>query len=243
MLRSKIYPDLRPRSRSTAEGSSNNLIFLKKNVNLFRRVPEAALREISDDAVLRHYAKNQRVCQTGDPASEVWVVREGRLCVHQCGWKGGMLSIEVMVAGDVSGLAAVACRTYPGEVTATRDTTLIAIPRETMIRVIEKHPEVAREILYAYGQRIHYIETLLYLSREKVEKRMIAALLYLYHKFGFSLPLSRAEMGQMAGTTPETAMRVLKNLEERGLLERRRGKVIIGDLPGLKAALEPTVKI
>ncbi len=120
---------------------------------------------------------------------------------------------------------------------ATRPTLLLAIGRDRFVQAIEKYPILAREILYAYGQRIHYIETLLYLSREKVEKRLAAALLYLYHKFGFSLPLTRAEIGQMAGTTPETTMRLLKRFSQKGLLEGHRGQVVLTDLKGLKAQL------
>lgn len=148
-----------------------------------------------------------------------------------------MLSIEIMVPGDVSGLAAVACRTYPGEVTATRESKLIVLPRETVVRVIDQFPEFAREILYAYGQRIHYVETLLYLSRENARIRVTAALLYLFHKFGFTLPLSRAEIGQMAGTTPETAIRVLRALSKKGYIRGGRGRVLIHDIAGLKSVM------
>lgn len=242
MNRSRLYP-LLPRPRhEPAFGALDLFAFFRTSVPLFRRVPDAALHELTRGATgVRRCLKGQYVCRTGDPATEVWVVKDGRLSVNQCGWKGNRLSIEVMMRGDVSGLASIACRTYPGEVVVTRDTTLIVIPRQIMLRVIEHHPVLAREILYAYGQRLHYIETLLYLSREKVEKRLAAALLYLYHKFGFTLPFSRAEIGEMAGTTPETAMRILKLLEDRKLILRRSRQVIITDLAGLKARMEPGV--
>lgn len=234
------YPDLRLRPRATPTPASpeKTAEFFKTTVPLFRRVPADVILELARDARERRYGAGDYVCRTGDPALEVWVVKEGRLTVNQCGWKGNRLSIEVMVCGDVSGLAAVSCRTYPGEVVATRDTTLIVLPRQAVTRSIERHPIFAREILYVYGQRLHYIETLLYLSRESAAKRIVAALLYLYHKFGFAVPLSRAEIGEMAGTTPETAMRVIAILQTRGLLKGRRGSVTIADLAGLKAQLD-----
>jgi CRP-like cAMP-binding protein len=212
--------------------------FLSAGVPLFRRVPRLALRDLASHAVPRRYSRGQYVCRTGDPAREIWIVREGRLCVNQCGWKGNRLSIEVMIPGDVSGLAAVACQTYPGEVIALRESLLIAIPRGAVLAAIEAHPVLAREILYAYGQRLHYIETLLYLSREPVRKRLIAALLYLHEKFGASLTFTRAEIAEMAGTTPETAMRLLGRLDAAGLLRRRRGSILLLDARRLKAELE-----
>jgi CRP/FNR family transcriptional regulator len=238
--RRSAYPNLQPQSRPSAprRSSGGMLEFLTEKVALFRRVPPNVILELVRCASERRYVAGDYVCHTGDPAREIWVVKSGRLTVNQCGWSGSRLSVEVMVPGDVSGLASVACQTYPGEVVASRDSTLIILPREAVVRCLEKHPILAREILYAYGQRIQYIETLLNLSREKVGKRIVASILYLFHKFGFVLPLSRAEIGEMAGTTPETAIRVIKALERRGLVNGTRGAVTIVDLAGLKTELD-----
>lgn len=235
------YPDLRPRAaaRPAADAVPRDIAgFFRSKVPLFRRLPEPVLAELARGASERRYPRSSYICHTGDPALELWVVKDGRLTVNQYGWKGNRLSIEIMVAGDVSGLAALSCRTYPGEVLASRDTTVLVLPRDVVVRAIDRHPVLAREILYAYGQRLNYIETLLHLSREKAPKRVVAALLYLYHKFGFSLPLSRAEIGQMAGTTAETTIRVLGSLQRRGLISAERGSVTIVELAGLKAELD-----
>jgi CRP/FNR family transcriptional regulator len=134
-------------------------------------------------------------------------------------------------------MAAIGCSTYPGEVVATRESELVVLPVESVRAALERHPELAREILYFYCQRIHHIETLFSLSREPAEKRLVAALLFLYGKFGFELPLTSAEIGATAGTAPETAMRKLKIFERRGWLRRSRGRVEIADLAALKAKL------
>ena len=205
VVRRSAYPNLQPRlpARPAPPSAERTARFLRSQAPLFSRVPADVIMELARGAGERRYAQGEHVCRTGDPAREIWVVKSGRITVNQCGWGGNRLSIEVMLPGDVSGLAAVACRTYPGEVVATRDSVLIVLPRQAVVRCIEKHAVLAREILYAYGQRIQYIETLLYLSRETVGKRIVASLLYLYHKFGFVLPLSRAEIGELAGTTPD----------------------------------------
>lgn len=219
------------------ESSAGIAHYLRTRTRLFKRVSDQALRLIAQASRLRRYAPGEFVCRTGDPAREMWVVQKGRLCVRQQGWTGRVLSLEFMLPGDVSGLAALGCSTYPGEVAAMRDSRIIVIPIETVRTAVELHPELAREILYSYCSRIHYVETRLSLSREPAEKRLIAALLFLYGKFGFELPLTSAEIGATAGTTPETAMRALKSLERRGWLRRSRGRVEIADLAALKARL------
>lgn len=219
------------------EASAAIASFLSRRVRLFRRAPADAVRELSAKMSVRRYAEGEHVCHTGDPAREIWVIRSGRLRARQMGWTGNVLSLEFMVPGDVSGMAAVGCLTYPGEVVAMQDTTLYVLPVESLRAALERWPELAREILYFYCQRIHHIETLFTLSREPVERRLVAGLLFLYGKFGFSIPLTCAEIGASAGTTPETAMRVLKTFEGRGWLKRARGRVEIADLGGLKRCL------
>lgn len=222
-----------PRPQAVAAIAS----FLRRDVRLFRRVPPDAVRGLAGRMTVRRYAAGEHVCRTGDPAKEIWVVREGRLRVEQHGWTGQTLSLEYMVPGDVSGMAAVGCLTYPGAVVAAEPTVLYALPVEAMRSALEHWPELAREVLYFYCQRIHHIETLFSLAREPVEKRLIAALLFLYGKFGVSIPLTCAEIGSSAGTTAETTMRVFKVLERRGWLRRARGRVELADLGSLKSRL------
>lgn len=233
------YPavTLRKAAPEPARGAAAAAWYLRRKVRLFRRAPEEAVLSLARAAVSRRYAAGEHVCRTGDEAREIWIVRSGRLSVKQMGWTGQVLSMEYMVPGDVSGLAAIGCRTYPGEVVAIEPTVLFAVPVVDVRRALETWPELAREVLYIYCQRIQYIESLFSLSREPVEKRLMAALLFLYGKFGFSIPLTCAEIGGSAGTTPETTMRVLKALERRGWIARSRRKVQIVSLPGLKKAL------
>jgi CRP-like cAMP-binding protein len=225
-----------PASRAPA-ATAAIAAYLRRGVRLFRRAPDEAVRGLAARMSLRRYARGEHVCRTGDPAREIWVVRSGRLRVEQRGWTGQALSLEFMLPGDVSGMAALGCLTYPGEVVATEPTELLVLPVEAMRSALERWPELARDVLYLYCQRIHYIETLLSLAREPVEKRLIAALLFLYGKFGRSLPLTCAEIGASAGTTPETTMRVFKGFERHGWLERSRGRVEIAELGALKERL------
>ena len=46
-------------------------------------------------------------------------------------------------------------------------------------------------------------------------------------KLGLTLPFTRQDIAEMAGTTTETAIRVLSHLKDRGIIRSARGKVII----------------
>jgi len=59
-------------------------------------------------------------------------------------------------------------------------------------------------------------------------------LLMLSAKLGPTLPFTRQEIADMVGTTIETAIRVMSNLKDRGIIRSVRGKVIILDRERLK---------
>ncbi|MBI5240626.1 MAG: Crp/Fnr family transcriptional regulator [Elusimicrobia bacterium] len=236
---SAAYPDLGVCGRRDPGDLAWAVSFLR-NRGLFRRLPEEAVMALGAAASPRRYVAGQCVCHAGEPAREMFVVQEGRLCTNQYSSVGGRMCIDIMLPGDIAGMAAVSHDSYIWEVLAARDAVLLVIPREAVLRLLDRHPAFLREILHRHAQRLQYVETLLFLSRERVEKRMAAALLYLHHKFGSVLPVLRAEVGEMAGTTPETAMRILARLEEEGAVERRRGSVVIRDVRRLRQRLERT---
>ncbi|MDD5628405.1 MAG: Crp/Fnr family transcriptional regulator [Elusimicrobia bacterium] len=232
-----LYPDLATCGRRGPEDRARVVSFLRARGS-FRRLPEEAVSALAAAAAPRSYRAGETVCHAGEPARELFVVQEGRLCTNQYSSGGGRMCIDIMLPGDIAGMAAVSHDSYIWEVLAARDTVLLVIPREAVLQLLDRHPAFLREIFNRHAQRLQYVETLLFLSRERVEKRLTAALLYLHHKFGAVLPVRRNEVAEMAGTTAETAMRTLRRLEEQDLLERRRGQIVIRDARRLRGLLE-----
>ncbi|MBI3548906.1 MAG: Crp/Fnr family transcriptional regulator [Elusimicrobia bacterium] len=234
--RKGLYPEF-VTSRNGYDDPAELAAFLREKSPLLKRVPAKAQRAVADAASVRSYAKGQYLCHAGEPAKDIWVLLEGRVCVNRCGFTGSRLCIEVMTPGDIFGLPALAWRNYPSEIQATRDSILAAVPKTAVEALIDRYPELAREILQAICQRLHYMETTLLMSRESLEKRAAAALLYLHHKFGLTLPLTQTEIGEMLGAAPESAMRLLKDFENRGWLRRGARGIVIADIDALQAQL------
>ncbi|MDO9333505.1 MAG: helix-turn-helix domain-containing protein, partial [Dehalococcoidales bacterium] len=63
-------------------------------------------------------------------------------------------------------------------------------------------------------------------------------LLMLSSKLGPSLPFTRQDIADMAGTTTETAIRFLSNLNARKITRSARGKIMILDELKLKLLSE-----
>ena len=236
--RNPLYPDLIAAARAPAADPAKLAAFFARRAHVLRRLPSSVLLELARAASTRRYDKGQFLCRAGDPARELWVLLEGRVSVNRCGLTGNRLCIEIMTPGDLFGLPALSVQRCPSEIQATQDSLVAVLPSAAVQKLVERRPLLARELLIAIGQRLHYVETTLLLSRDPLEKRAAAALVYLAHKFGDAIPLTQTEIGEMAGAAPETAMRLLKDFEARGWVKRARGGLTLTNLPALRALID-----
>jgi CRP-like cAMP-binding protein len=60
----------------------------------------------------------------------------------------------------------------------------------------------------------------------------------LFIKFGTTLSLTREELAELAGTTTETAIRVLSKLKAAGIISSTRGRIVILNQAKLQALAE-----
>jgi len=238
-MRKKTYPYLAPGTGRKPGGADNTALFsfLRSKVNLFNSLPDAALRELARECVPQKYAKDQVVRRAGEPADYISIVKEGLIQLNRCSWKGGNIAIEVLVPGDAFGFAALCDETWPINSTAMKTSYLYSIPKARMLELMDYHPVISKMVIAHFVERLRFLGTQVFLSRETAEKRLIAALLYLYHKFGAVIPLTCADIGALAGTTPETTMRNFATLRKSGEIGTSRGKVIVKDIPALEEKL------
>jgi len=71
-----------------------------------------------------------------------------------------------------------------------------------------------------------------------VEKRILHVLVNLVSEFGNTIPLTRREIAEMAGTTVETSIRTFSRLEEEGLVSTSRGRIMVKDGQKLRDRIE-----
>jgi CRP/FNR family transcriptional regulator, nitrogen oxide reductase regulator len=69
-------------------------------------------------------------------------------------------------------------------------------------------------------------------------QRVAAVLVMLQGKMGAELAFTRQEIADMAGTTLETAIRILSQFKEQGIIDSSRGQIIVLDIQRLKLLSE-----
>lgn len=201
---------------------------LLSTVEPFKRLSATERRKLADAAREKSYAKGGTVFRAGQPAEAVWIVKTGR--VHLMNYlAGGKVSTTcVMAAGETfCCLPALDRKPYPADAVAAVDSTVIRIPIEVFHHAMNRSPAFTQDALCLFCDRLRQVEHQGCMVYEPAEQRLAQALLGLMKKFGSTVPLTRQELAEVAGTTHETAIRTLSAFRKQGLIKSVRGKTTI----------------
>ena len=207
---------------------------------MFSSLNQDELAELSKLTTERSFKPGEFIFWEGDTPDYFYVVVEGRIKVLKHSSAGKEFIIAFFGLGEMFGEVAVfEGKPYPASAQAVADTKVLGIKKEDFLSFLSNHPQVALSIINILSGRLRDAQGRLKdLAGERVEQRLAMTLLMLSSKLGFTLPFTRQEIADMAGTTTETAIRVMSHLKERGIIRSVRGKIIILDEAKLRLLSE-----
>lgn len=190
-----------------------------------------------------HLAAGQSVCQAGAQCTHLPLVVEGRARVYQIGENGREISLYRVEAGECCVLTAsclLSARPFPAFVVC-----------EEPIEALVVQPADARRWLGSCEPWRHYLFGLI-MNRlievfgvldavlfQRLDQRLISYLLAQAERLGASaIPITHQTLAAELGSSREVISRVLKGLEDQGLLKARRGQVELVDPERLRDRLQ-----
>ncbi len=124
---------------------------------------------------------------------------------------------------------------------------IIKIDTDNFRKILENHPSASLSVLDILTKRLHEAQEMIkQLSAHSVENRIAYTLLKLGQKLGeqkeigllIQIPLSRNDIADMTGTTPETASRIISKLKKEGIIKTGRKWIVIKDMNKLGEMLK-----
>jgi CRP-like cAMP-binding protein/CheY-like chemotaxis protein len=237
-----------------AEGLDNVLVADQykyegvRAITILEGVPTREINDLAKTAVIQDVNAGEYLSMDGERPDFGFMVLSGRLAVIKSTPHGKELTLDLLIPGDCSGiLRALEPNELDTSISGQTDAKL-AIPTSQLKMIAEKYPVVYRHTVTELMRRLRRTNDLaLGLAHSRVESRIVAALLALAPRFGrpttsedqTRIFLTRKELADLTGTTPETAIRVTKNLEREGLLDLTKPGVIkILSLKQLRGVIE-----
>jgi len=196
---------------------------------IFSSLNDDELDELANLAIERSFMPDEFVFWDGDAPEWFYIVAEGRVKVLKHSSLGKEFIIAFFGPGEMFGEVAVfENKPYPASAQAVTKTKVLAVRREDFLSFLAQRPQVALRIINVLGGRLRDAQSRLRdLAGERVEQRLASVLLMLSSKLGSTLPFTRQEIADMAGTTTETAIRFMSRLKDGGIIRSVRGKIII----------------
>jgi CRP/FNR family transcriptional regulator, nitrogen oxide reductase regulator len=204
-------------------------------VPLLASLPERVLAALAAQTRGDHFEREAILFRQGDPCDRVWFVRTGEVKIVHQEADGREVILEVISPGEPFGGAVLFMPAHPATARAMTDVETVSFSSEAYARLLDDHPPLARKLIGMLGGRLHSLMGLQILAGERVERRMAHILLKLAARVGrpepdgvlITIPLSRQDLADMAGTTLETAIRTISRFRAHGWVETRRGGYVL----------------
>lgn len=219
-------------------------------VPFFAALSATELAAIAPCFAYRACAAHDVLFFEGEPPHRLYVVLDGFFKQVKHADDGRDVILHIAMAGDlVGGVAAFGRRPHPFTARAMTPSAVLAVAGAAFAQIMERHPSVARRTVDDLSARlIDAHEDLKSLAVERVDRRIARHLLRLAAQAGrpvpggtaIGMPLTRQDVADMAGTTVETAIRVLSRWRREGMVVTAGGCLVIADRAALEAAADMT---
>ena len=195
-------------------------------------LPEDEVRRILAGTRRRRFARGQTLFHEGDPGTTLHLVAKGRIAVRVTTALGEVVTVELVLPGDVLGeLALLSAHGVRGaSAVALEPTETLVLDKETFTALRRDDPTVSDFLVQLLAARVRRLtDRLLEALYLPAEVRLLRRLLELADVYGDVIPLIQEDLAGLVGTTRATVNRVLRRELARGTLELNRGKVTVLD--------------
>jgi CRP-like cAMP-binding protein len=208
---------------------------------LLADVPDEALHALLTIARRRTFSRGEVVFHRGDPADSLNLIRKGRFSVRIATPLGDTAMLSVRGPGDAFGELALLGRepVRSATVSALEAAETYSVHRADFERLRHEHPIVNDVIVGILTERLQRLSDQLveayYVPADRRVLRRMCELTELYRAGDGEvvIPLTQEEIAELAGTSRATVNRILREAEQRGSVELRRGRTAVLDLSEL----------
>jgi CRP-like cAMP-binding protein len=218
-----------------------------KHCDLFERLPSEELRGLEAASLFRRFAARTPVYLPSDRAGAVLLLVSGRVKICHFTPEGKQLILALIEPGELFGELALFEGAARGELAETVEaSSLVALPREALVRLLERHAALSLGVTRLVGLRRQRIEQRLKnLLFQPLRNRLIHLLVELADRYGRPTPegllidvrLSHQDLAGIVGSSRESVTLGLGELVAEGLLRRRGRRLVVVDPKALVAAV------
>lgn len=204
---------------------------------IFQGLPEGAWEELGTVMRPVELGVGEPVFHEGMPAFGLYILCRGKVKLAKHTPGGHSQILKLLGPGEILGEKTLFDQeTYTCYAKALEPSQLRFIPRDDFLAFVRRYPEVALRLVEKLSRELKVFgDKLVEITSRSAKERVARVLLELAHAFGkereegldIGVELPRAELAEMAGVSTETAIRILSELRERGVLNLPGHRIVV----------------
>ncbi|MGW8121460.1 Crp/Fnr family transcriptional regulator [Roseivirga echinicomitans] len=184
--------------------------------------------KISAHKQFKFFKKGEVIFTRGKKAQGLFCIFQGKVKLSKTGDEGRDVIIRLVNKGEVLGYRALLSDDYyQSTATAMEDSQICKVSRAVFLDVLKHSPQLSHNMIRQLTSDLKESENnIISQSQASVKQRIARSLLLLKAKFGveedgqtLAVNITRREIGEIAGTTTESAIRMLSDLDKEGVIQ------------------------
>lgn len=230
-----------PAERPTKKG-------VLESCDLFRTITAEQLGQLAVDSTMASADRGELIWLAGAMPETIAILGSGFVKMTKNSPQGTEITVELVGPGQFIGvLAAIEARNMPLNAVAITPVWYLKVPTRLLLSLYEEVSALKDQIVKSIGPRLRKAhEMMSRLSTGTVEERLAAVLFILAESYGIkrenkieiTVPLTRQDLSEMAGTTVETAIRVMSKWQKEGVVSTEHQIITICKQRELEGCLD-----
>lgn len=189
------------------------------------------------DYRIESYRRGDIISSPSQPPDGIGFILEGECKVSRHRGDAEPLQLNLLPRYSSFGILSVFSDTeeFPTEISASRPTKILFIPKKDMIDLCRGYPDIAMKVIGFMADRISFLNSKVSTFSEKSTlQKLVNYLLTKYRKIGDTITCARTDISTEISVGRASLYRDLATLESEGLIKIESKKIYIIDPEGLE---------
>ncbi|MCD4680583.1 MAG: Crp/Fnr family transcriptional regulator [Bacteroidales bacterium] len=211
----------------------NSCTVSQYHINVFDHITDDEAKEIERNQVKVSFKKGEIIAKQGSFASHIIYVTSGLIKIYIESCNNEILILKIVPPGNLIGINSLFEKNnvFPFSAMAYQDASAKLIDINVFRKIVKQNAEFAFQIINVFSTNALQIYGRFYCFEKKQSYGRLADIILcladnIYKSNEFELFLTRKELAELAGMSPESVVRMLKKFKDEGLI-KEKGKTII----------------
>lgn len=218
-------------ARTQATGSERSAVVpLLRGVPVFKSLPDEHIEALGAQMVRQEAVKGELVTVEGQPAEGLYVVAAGHLKRFKISPSGHEQILKFLQTGESFGeVPLLDGGPDPASTQAMEPSVLYILPRSRFEALVQQSPELAGGLIQFLAGRLRHFTALVEDLSFRHRTERVAKLVLERGAAGDLNRLTQSDMAAATGTAREVVGRALRELEHRGAIDLKHGRITVRD--------------